>query len=109
MEFFNSLNLKQIKGGTKLKQGDLGSVLSYSLTDENGQEITSFDEIVVSTEYLKKAIEKKFDVHNVTVIKNVVPRFLWSYPRKPELKEDLVKPTVLYSGSPCHYTNPIPR
>lgn len=43
MEFFNSLNLTQIKGGTKLKQGDLGSVLSYSLTDENGQEITSFD------------------------------------------------------------------
>ena len=35
MEFFNSLNLTQIKGGTKLKQGDFGSVLSYSLTDEN--------------------------------------------------------------------------
>lgn len=78
--------------------------------DENCKKtLPLFDEIVVSTNYLKQAIEKKFDVHNVTVIKNVVPRFLWSYPRKEEIKEDLVKPTVLYSGSPCHYTNPIPR
>ncbi|WP_249629081.1 hypothetical protein [Streptococcus uberis] len=43
MEILNTLNLTQISGGTKLKQGDFGSVLSYSLADENRQEITSFD------------------------------------------------------------------
>lgn len=68
-----------------------------------------FDEIVVSTEYLKEQIEKKFDVHNVTVIKNVIPRFMWSFPRKKEITEDLKKPTILYSGSPCHYQNPVPK
>ena len=56
MEFFNSLNLTQIKGGTKLKQGDLGSVLSYSLTDENGQEITSFDN---KTAYINLVLDDK--------------------------------------------------
>lgn len=43
MEILNTLNLTRISGGTKLKQGDFGSILSYSLADENGQEITSFD------------------------------------------------------------------
>lgn len=56
MEFFNSLNLTQIKGGTKLKQGDFGSVLSYSLTDENGQEITSFD---TKTAYANLVLDDK--------------------------------------------------
>ncbi len=68
-----------------------------------------FDEIVVSTDYLKQKMEEIFDVHNVTVIRNVVPRFLWSYPRKQEITEDIKKPTVVYSGSPCHYRNPVPK
>lgn len=67
-----------------------------------------FDQIVVSTEYLKRKMEEIFDVHNITVIRNVVPRYLWSYPRKREITEDLKKPTVVYSGSPCHYRNPVP-
>lgn len=67
-----------------------------------------FDEVVVSTEYLKRKMEEIFDIHNVTVIRNVVPRFLWSYPRKAHKTDDIKKPTVLYSGSPCHYRNPVP-
>lgn len=68
-----------------------------------------FDEMVVSTEYLKvKLLERFPNIKKVTVIKNVVPRYLWSYPRKQNITEDLVKPTVLYSGSPCHYRNPVP-
>lgn len=70
--------------------------------------IGMFDEIVVSTDYLKGAFEKVFDVHNVRVVRNVVPRFLWSYPRKKHIEKDIEKPTVVYSGSPCHYRNPIP-
>lgn len=66
------------------------------------------DEIIVSTDFLKRKFEESFDVHNVHVIRNVIPRFLWSYPRKKNITEDIIKPTVLYSGSPCHYRNPIP-
>lgn len=65
MEFFNSLNLAQIKGGTKLKQGDLGSVLSYSLTDENGQEITSFD---TKTAYINLVLDDKIWFTTTTLV-----------------------------------------
>ncbi|WP_418953885.1 SGNH/GDSL hydrolase family protein [Streptococcus sp.] len=65
MEFFNSLNLTQIKGGTKLKQGDLGSVLSYSLTDENGQEITSFD---TKTAYINLVLDDKIWFTTTTLV-----------------------------------------
>ena len=62
------------------------------------QTFPMFDEMIVSTEYLKvKLLERFPNVKKVTVIKNVVPRYLWSYPRKENIKEDLVKPTVLYS------------
>lgn len=65
MEFFNSLNLTQIKGGTKLKQGDFGSVLSYSLTDENGQEITSFD---TKTAYVNLVLDDKIWFTTTTLV-----------------------------------------
>ena len=69
-----------------------------------------FDELVVSTEFLKLKLIEKFKIpeQKVHVIRNVVPRFLWSFPRKENKTEDLVKPRVLYSGSPCHYRNPVP-
>lgn len=56
MEILNTLNLTRISGGTKLKQGDFGSVLSYSLADENGQEITSFD---TKTAYINLVLDDK--------------------------------------------------
>lgn len=68
-----------------------------------------FEEVVVSTPYLKKCIEERFDIHNVTVIKNVIPRFLWSFERKQNLTEDLVKPRIGYVSAPQHYLNPIEK
>lgn len=65
MEFFNSLNLTQIKGGTKLKQGDFGSVLSYALTDENGQEITSFN---TKTAYINLVLDDKIWFTTTTLV-----------------------------------------
>lgn len=81
----------------------------------NGDETTEvckkvlplFDEVIVSTEYLKRKMEEIFDIHNVRVIRNVIPRFLWSYPRKKPLESDIKKPKLVYSGSPCHYRNPV--
>lgn len=65
------------------------------------------DEVVVSTDYLATAFKQRFNCQKVRVIRNVVPRFLWSYPRRENITEDIKKPKVLYSGSPCHYRNPI--
>ena len=70
--------------------------------------IPLMDLVVVSTDYLKKAFEKVFGANNVMTIKNVVPRYLWNYPRKGDITEDLKKPKVIYSGSPTHYINPVP-
>ena len=73
------------------------------------QTLPLFDECVVSTDYLKMKLLERFPtIKKCTVIKNVVPRYLWNYPRKENITADLVKPTVLYSGSPCHYRNPVP-
>ena len=71
--------------------------------------LSLLDEVVVSTEWLKKSIEDTFDYHAVTVVKNVVPRYLWSWDRKPDKTEDIKVPTVLYSGAPQHYRNPVPK
>lgn len=71
--------------------------------------IPLIDVISVTTAYLKKMFEKVFGAGNVVIIKNVVPRYLWNFPRKDPIKEDLKKPRVIYSGSPTHYKQPIPK
>ena len=63
------------------------------------QTLPLLDLIVVSTDYLKKSIEKVFGVNNVMVVKNVVPRFLWNFERKMPIKQDLVKPRIIYSAA----------
>lgn len=76
--------------------------------ENNIKEVLSLiDEVVVSTDYLAKQFQNNFNFQNVRVIRNVVPRFLWSYPRRDDITEDLIKPKVLYTGSPCHYRNPV--
>ena len=67
-----------------------------------------FDQIVASTDYLAKAFREDFNLPNVTVIKNVVPSFLWGTDIKAPLTSDLVKPHIGYTGAPQHYRNPIP-
>jgi len=78
------------------------------MRENMSQILPLFDLVVVSTDYLKKSFENVFNISNVTVIKNVVPRFLWNYPKRDAIKEDIKKPTVIYSGSPTHYINPVP-
>lgn len=68
-----------------------------------------FDEIVVSTPFLKKCIEDIFNLHNVTVIKNVVPRYLWSFERKQKITEPIIKPKIGYVSAPQHYLNPVEK
>lgn len=70
--------------------------------------VSMFDAVMTSTDYLKHVMMEKFHINNVHTVKNTVPRFLWSMDRKKPLEQDLKKPVLLYSGSPCHYTNPVP-
>ena len=65
-----------------------------------------FDTIMTSTDYLKKIISQKYSLDNVVTVRNTVPRFLWSCEKRQPITEDLVKPTVLYSGASGHYMNP---
>ena len=71
--------------------------------------INMVDIVVTSTPYLKKMIEKVFNAPNVIVVKNVVPRYLWNFDRKQNITEDIIKPKVIYSGSPTHIKMPVPE
>lgn len=77
------------------------------LTERVKIAVNMCDEVVVSTDYLAKQFKEKYNCQNIRVIRNVVPRFLWSYPRKDDITEDIKKPKILYTGSPCHFRNPI--
>lgn len=67
------------------------------------------DEITVSTEPMKDYIVSVLKVKpKVTVLPNAVPMYFWGTKRKEPIKEDLIKPRVIYTGSPTHYLNPIP-
>ncbi|WP_461254137.1 hypothetical protein, partial [Streptococcus uberis] len=48
MFYDNTLNLKQELGGSKIKQGDFGSVLSFILLDGNGSYIDELNQKTAS-------------------------------------------------------------
>lgn len=77
-----------------------------NLTKNVGVAVSMCDEVVVSTEYLANQFRSQYNFQNIRVIRNVVPRFLWSYPRRENISEDIKKPKILYTGSPCHFRNP---
>lgn len=105
----------------KTGEGEDDGVPSYNPSHDNmekiGQEVFNYakesltycDLVITSTPYLKRIIEKLFHHPNVKVVKNVVPRFLWNFERKNNIKEDLVRPRIIYSGSPTHFKSPIPK
>lgn len=78
-------------------------------TDEVCKEsLPLFDLCVVSTDYLKMKLVEHFNLKNIEVLHNRIPRYLWNKSRKEKKEFDLIKPKVLYSGSPLHYRNPVP-
>lgn len=62
-----------------------------------------YDNIVVSTDFLKKMISERYNVWNVTVQPNLVPKSLWGVQHKKPVRK---KPLILYSGAQQHYLNP---
>jgi len=65
------------------------------------------DLITVSTEYLKWYIQNVLGVKvPVKVVPNAIPKYFWGNKRKKLITKDIVKPRVVYTGSPTHYNNP---
>lgn len=60
-----------------------------------------YDNIVVSTDFLKKMLSERYNVWNVQVQPNLVSKSMWDRNRKEN-----EKPVILYSGAPQHYKNP---
>ena len=86
----------------------INPAVSNAFRDNLQATLPLYDTIHVSTDYLKHCIEQDFNVWNVKVVRNVVPKYLWNCNRKEHITTDLVKPKVLYSGSPTHYRTPVP-
>ena len=57
-----------------------------------------------STQYLCDYVEKEFNITNTKVIPNTVLKSYWGNPKR-EAVTDIVKPKVIYTGSPTHYDN----
>lgn len=93
---YNPSSIGRTKEGDDALEASLASIIPL------------FDTIMTSTDYLKKIIVQKYNMSNVITVKNTVPRFLWSIDKKEPITEDIEKPVVMYSGSPTHYTNPVP-
>lgn len=65
------------------------------------------DVVTVSTQFLANYIKNSFGIKNVMVVPNAVPSFFWGNRKKAQLKNRIVKPNVIYTGSPTHYLNPV--
>lgn len=68
------------------------------------------DLMTTSTEFLLNLFKKEYKdkCPPGIVITNVLPEYLWHNQKKNDITSDLIKPKILYCGSPCHYTNPVP-
>ena len=60
------------------------------------------DKVTVSTEFLKQYYEDKFDVQNIHVIPNYLPKFLWQDKGKRDKSGKGKKPRILWAGSASH-------
>jgi hypothetical protein len=64
------------------------------------------DLITVSTEYLRWYLINVKNIQvPIQVVPNAVPKFLWGNKRKKPITKDIVKPKIIYTGSPTHYNN----
>jgi len=64
------------------------------------------DLITVTSQYLKDYINNVLGVNvPVNIVPNAIPMHFWGNKRKADRKTPIVKPKVLYTGSPTHYNN----
>lgn len=66
------------------------------------------DVCTFSTPYLADYAKNELGIKNTLVIPNSIPKFFWGNRKKRQITSKIVKPRVLYTGSPTHYRNMIP-
>lgn len=68
--------------------------------------IKLMDSVTVSSEYLKWWLENREGITvPITVVPNAVPMYFWGNKKKKAKTKEIVKPKVVYTGSPTHYNN----
>lgn len=68
--------------------------------------MSMMDVITVSSPFLKHYIENVLKIPvPVVVIKNSISKFFWGIEKRKGLDKKFVKPRILYTGSPTHYSN----
>lgn len=99
----------ELQGGSKT-EGIPSYNFSWSkITEENRissvEIMKQMDTCLFATQFLADYAKDKLGLtNNLVVMPNSVPKYMWYNPRKPKT-EDIVKPKVLYTGSPTHYDN----
>jgi hypothetical protein len=64
------------------------------------------DLITVTSIFLKDYINNVLNVNvPVEIVPNAIPMWFWGNTRKVDRKTPIVKPRVIYTGSPTHYSN----
>jgi hypothetical protein len=63
------------------------------------------DLVCVSTDFLGEYIKSKGVKTKIITIPNTVPQYFWGNQKRKPIKEKIIKPKVIYSGSPTHYSN----
>lgn len=64
------------------------------------------DKCCLSTEFLRKYVKEERQVESeCVVLPNTVAKFFWGGVKRPDKKERIKKPKILYTGSPTHYSN----
>lgn len=97
-------------GGSNIDGIPSYNFASDRVTDENRDVVRecmdNVDTVTVSTPFLKKYLQEMGVKTNIEVVLNTVPRYMYSGKvEKQEIQNDIVKPNVLYNGSPTHYSN----
>lgn len=65
------------------------------------------DVVCVSTEFLGDYIASKgVDKTKIKVVHNTISQAFWGIDKKPHITTKLKKPTVIWSASPTHWSNP---
>lgn len=72
MFYFNTLNLIQVSGGNKVKQGDFGSTFTYNLADEKGKDLDIFDK---KTAYVNLAIDSTINFTTTAIVDKATVTF----------------------------------
>jgi hypothetical protein len=63
------------------------------------------DLVCVSTDFLGEYIQKRGVKVPVKTVYNAISQYFWGNQRKKPIKEKIIKPKVIYTGSPTHYYN----